>query len=131
VTLPANLNDRELDKFEDVSGETVVKTRVVSGAITGEFSPSGLINGGLITEVTLNSSTWTALPATPLSDRNALAIQNYSGQDIKINYDNSAVGYVGVLIKNESERNYDVKDTIIIYAKSSTSSCTVTVEEIS
>jgi hypothetical protein len=59
-----------------------------------------------------------------------MAIINRSGQEIKINY--SAVGgYVGVPINNNNERYYDIKDTIVLYAKSSSSSCDVIIEEIS
>ena len=46
--------------------------------------------------MTLNSSSWTALPSTPLTDRNAIAVQNESGINIKLNYDNNVVGYVGM-----------------------------------
>lgn len=101
-------------------------------AVTGSFTPSGLRNGGLITEVTLNSLTWTPLPATPLADRNALAIQNNSQIDIKVNYRSDVAGYVGARVKaNGGERFYDVKDDIILYAKSDGGTPTVTVEEIS
>ena len=108
-------------------GETVIRT-----SATGVFSPTGLRNGGLITEVTLNSLTWTPLPATPLADRNALAIQNNSQIDIKVNYRSDVAGYVGARVKaNGGERFYDVKDDIILYAKSDGGTPTVTVEEIS
>jgi len=101
-------------------------------SVTGSFAPSGLRNGGLITEVTLNSLTWTPLPATPLADRNALAIQNNSQIDIKVNYRSDVAGYVGARVKaNGGERFYDVKDDIILYAKSDGGTPTVTVEEIS
>jgi hypothetical protein len=100
-------------------------------SFTGTFSPSGLQNGGLVTIVTINNTTWTAVPAIPLSNRNAISIINRSGQEVKINYSNSVVGYVGVPIDDNSERFYDIKDSILLYAKSQTSSCTLIVEEIS
>lgn len=101
-------------------------------AVTGSFAPSGLRNGGLITEVTLNSSTWTALPATALADRNAVAIQNNSSIDIKINYSSGISGYVGMRIAaNGGERFYDIKNNIVLYAKSQSGTPTITVEEIS
>lgn len=129
MALPNSINDREQQKFVDtVDGPAV---RVAGTNFTGSFSPSGLINGGIITEVTIDNVSWTPLPATPLDDRNALSIQNYTGQQIKLNYDNSVVGYVGVILDDQQERQYDIKDTIIIYAKSMTSTCTVIVEEIS
>lgn len=100
-------------------------------SFTGTFSPSGLQNGGLVTIVTVNNLTWTAVPATPLSNRNAISVVNRSGQEVKINYSSGIAGYVGVPVDNNSERFYDIKDSIILYVKSAVSSCDVIVEEIS
>lgn len=94
-------------------------------------SPSGLRNGGIVTIVTVDNTTWTALPPTTLLNRNAMAILNRSGQGIVLNYDNSTVGFVGVPIASGGERQYDITDAIVIYCKSELSSCTVIVEEIS
>ncbi len=104
---------------------------VVGGTvITSSSAPSGLRTGGLVTVVALNSSTWTALPATPLSGRNAVAVQNYSGIEIKINYDTGVAGYVGMTVIDKSERQYDITDAIILYAKSASGTPSVNVEEI-
>lgn len=104
----------------------------VSGTnFSGTFSPTGLKNGGRVTEVVINAVTWTQLPAVALTMRNALAIQNYSGQEIKVNYSASVVGYVGVIISDQNERFYDITDAIPIFAKSSSSTVTIIVEEIS
>ena len=92
--------------------------------------PSGLSVGGKITEVTLNSTTWTALPAVPLANRNAVGIQNRSGIEVKMNYDNTVVGYVGVVIPDSGERFYDITGAIILYAKSVSGTPKVIVEEI-
>jgi len=131
VALDQNINTLEKAKFlETDTNETAVRVSVSGGDLTGNFSVSGLKNGGLVTVVTINNTTWTQIPATPLTNRNAMAIINRSGQEIKINY--SAVGgYVGVPINNNNERYYDIKDTIVLYAKSSSSSCDVIIEEIS
>lgn len=129
VTLRTHLNDREYDKFEEVSGETAV--RVTGTNFSGNFTPQGLNIGGKISTVSINNSSWTALPLTPLANRNALGIQNFSGQEIKLNFDNSTVGYIGIIMQDSSERFYDIKDTIVIYAKSSTSSCSIVIEELS
>lgn len=127
MTLPQNISDREYNKFfEDASGNVRVRT-ITEGQVTAQ----GLQNGGIVTEVTINETTWTALPSTPLADRNALRIQNRSGQEIKLNYSDSVSGYVGVYVENGSDQFYDISDSIIIYAKSSTSSCSVVVEELS
>jgi hypothetical protein len=99
--------------------------------VSGTFSPSGLKNGGRMTLVTLNTATWTALPALPLSDRNGLSVQNQSGVDIKLNYDNTEPGYVGSRLAPDGERFYDIKDTIIVYGKASAGTPTILIEEIS
>lgn len=130
MTLPSALQDREYQKFEDVEpGKTAV--RVTGTSFSGSFTPSGLFNEGKITEVSIDSTTWTALPATALVDRNHIGIQNQSGVDIKLNYDNTVVGYVGVLLANGNERHYDIQDNIIIYAKSASGTVTIVVEELS
>lgn len=129
VTLPTALQDREVQKFvEDDNGNVAV--RMHGSNFSGSFSVAGLRTGGRVTEVALNSSTWTALPATPLTARNALAIQNTSGIEIKLNYASDVVGYVGVKVAAGSERQYDITDTIIMYAKSASGTPTITVEEI-
>lgn len=88
---------------------------------------------GKVTEVAISNTTWTALPATPLTNRNVLTIQNpqATAQDIKVNYDNTVSGYVGLIILPGSERFYSVTPGVIIYAKSATSSCTLNIEELS
>lgn len=93
--------------------------------------PSGLRNGGRITEVTLGATGWTKLPDMALPGRNALGIQNLSGIQIKLNYAPNTAGYEGVVIADHSERYYDITDAISIYAKAEAGSPTVTVEEIS
>jgi hypothetical protein len=98
--------------------------------VAGALSPSGLNIGGKVTQVTLNALTWTPLPATPLAFRNALAIQNYSGIEVKINYLSSVVGYVGVIIGSGAERSYDVGSTIVLYGKSASGTPTIIVEEL-
>lgn len=105
---------------------------VIAGQVTrGVVSPSGLRNGGLITSVTLNALTWTALPPTALTGRNAICIQNISAVEIRLQYDNSVVGYEGVTIASGAERFYDITDTIILYAKASAGTPVIVVEEIS
>jgi hypothetical protein len=93
--------------------------------------PSGLKTAGLITEVTVTSAAWVELPTTPLANRNAISIQNPSGTNIKINYDNSIVTYTGIIIASGSERFYDITDQIPIYAKAESGSVTIVVEELS
>lgn len=100
--------------------------------VAGNFAASGLRNRGLITETPINGTTWTALPSSALPNRNAITIQNRTGGEIKLNYDNAASGYVGVVIATNSERFYDITETIVIYAKSAAAGpVTITVEELS
>lgn len=99
--------------------------------VTGTFTPSGLTIAGVITIVPLSSTIWTPLPATPLSKRNAISIQNQNAVEIKLNYSSSIVGYVGVVIPNNGERFYDITDQIVIYAKASSGTPSITVEELS
>lgn len=129
MSLPNTLTDREYQKFVDISpGETAIR---VSGAnFSGNVSISGLSVGGKVTEVTLNPTTWSALPATALLNRNAINIQNVSGEEIKINYSSGISGYVGMVIGSGSERSYDIQDDIVLYGKSISSVVTINVEEI-
>lgn len=104
---------------------------IVQGAgLTGEFTPTGLKVGGKVTEVPLNAVTWTALPATPLTGRNAISLQNRSGIEIKLNFDPTVVGYVGVFVPDGYERAYDITDSILIYAKAASGTPTVIIEEL-
>lgn len=129
TNLPKSVEDREYGKFE-LDGDGKIRVRT-SGTITGTIKPTGLNTAGKVTEVTVNDTTWTALPATALSARNAIGIQNLSGQTIKINFDNAVVGFVGMVIANGSERTYDITDAIIVYAKCQSGTAVVNIEEIS
>jgi hypothetical protein len=93
--------------------------------------PSGLNIGGLVTVVALSAGSWTALPPTALTDRNAIAIQNQSEIEVKINYDDTESGYVGIIIPPGGERFYDVGDNIDIFAKAASGTPDIVVEEIS
>lgn len=99
--------------------------------LNGEIIPAGLRNGGRISFVTIDAVSWTALPPVPLAGRNAISIQNLSGTEIKLQYDNTVIGYSGVVMATGSERFYNITDAITIYAKAAAGTPTVTVEEIS
>jgi hypothetical protein len=101
-------------------------------AVTGTFTPSGLRIAGRVTEVLLSTTEWTALPpGGPLADRNAINIQNYSGDEIRLNYSNTIPGFTGIILNDQSERAIDVKDTIQIYAKARIGGSVIIVDEIS
>jgi hypothetical protein len=124
MALPCSIKDREYLKFTiDDDGEVCVR-------VCGEFAPKGLNDQGLITEVTLNSATWTPLPASALLNRNGVGVQNDTSNNIKINFDNTVVGFVGWKIAKNGELFMDVRDNIIIYAKSQSGTPTVTIMEI-
>jgi hypothetical protein len=96
----------------------------------GIFRVQGLTVEGKITIVSINDSTWTALPNTSLADRNSITIQNTSGVQMKVQYDNGVGGYVGVAIEPDSERYYNITDGITIYGKSSSGTVDITIEEL-
>ena len=142
MTQSRSISDREYDKFVDSptrADKSAVEVVVGNDSsnpvpIEGEFEsvPSGLRNGGRHTIVSVNNTSWTALPASALTDRNAIAIQNNSDQDVKVNYDNTVAGYEGMTIRSRGgERQYDIKDTIVIYAKSKTGTVNLDIEELS
>lgn len=97
--------------------------------VTASFT--GLRIAGRISEVELNDTTWTALPLVPLANRNVLCIQNTSGVNIKINYDNAEPAYFGVQIASGIERFYDITESIYIYAKAASGNPKIIVEELS
>ncbi len=97
----------------------------------GIVSISGLRVAGRVTEVTINSVTWTPLPAVAFANRNALGIQNISAVEIKLQYDNTVGSYTGIVIPSGAERFYDITDEIVIYAKSQAGSPVIVIEEIS
>lgn len=97
---------------------------------TGEFTPTGLKIGGLLTKVTLNSATWTALPPVALANRNAISIQNTSAIQIVLDYVNTNAAYEGVIVNSGAERFYSITDNIIIYAKAQSGTPTIMIEEL-
>lgn len=127
TSIPCDVKTLEFQKFDlDADGKVIVKT-----SATGVFKPSGLNVAGRFSLVTLSDASWTALPVSPLSNRNAMSIQNQSGVEIKVNYDSGVATYTGVTIPAGGERFYDITDDIVIYAKASSGSPVIGVEEIS
>lgn len=125
MPIPSNIKDREFKKFTEVDGETAVRT-----TSSGTFTYSGLSEAGVITMITLNSTTWTKITPSPLVNRNAVNIQNQTGTEIKINYSNTVSGYVGISIPDKGERFYDIQGPIDIWAKTEISTGQIAVEEL-
>lgn len=114
-----------------VAGDKHALDVAIKEALTLAVSPSGLSIAGEITIVTLSSGSWTALPVTPLTNRNAIGVQNQSGTEIKLNFDSGEAGYIGWTIKNNGEIFLDITDSVIIYAKAAAGTPSITVMEIS
>lgn len=125
--------EREHSKFVESPSRTGESAVEVVGNFSGSVTTAGLSIAGKFTEVTIDDTTWTALPSTPLADRNSMSIQNRSGFEIKVNYDNTEVGYKGMVIPINFERFYEIRDTVVIYAKAApgSGSIVINVEEIS
>lgn len=130
MSLPRTLTDREQDKFEEGPlGETRVRVTSI-GSITGDVNIVGPGTSARVSYVTLNSATWTAIPAVALADRKSLSIQNQSSTQIKYDYDNSVVGYNGVIINPSGERFLEIQESLIVYGKAQSGTCVVLVEEL-
>lgn len=114
---------------EDPTKTTKYRFRTTS---TGSFSPSGLQTGFRHTDVTIDSTSWTPLPATALTDRNSIFLRNRSGIEIKINSDITdalPAGYVGTAIEADETYSVDLADEVIIYAKAASGTPTIEVTE--
>jgi len=137
--LRKTVEDREWDKFTCTDDDyTAVRT-----VGTGTLQITGLTIGGRVTEVTINATTWTALPATPLTDRNSMSVQLFDTQvNVKVNYeaaggdiDTDIPGFTGTIIPAPgdgglTERFYNVSDSVILYAKCATGTETLIIEEL-
>ena len=117
--------------FDDVQNKYFIG-RGYSGVqeIGGAVRPQGLRGAGKVSLTELNSTTWLALPVTPLQNRAMLAIQNDTNKDIKINYNAETVGYIGVLIAKGTERIYQIGDNIVLYGRTKTETALIVTEEI-
>jgi hypothetical protein len=101
-----------------ICGETSITG---SRALTGDFA-----------EITLSDSGWTDL-TTPFTNILQLSVQNKSGTQIKVRPTPTAVaptaGYVGIVLEDDEERNYNDLDTgFKVWGRSSSGSVVVNVE---
>ena len=113
-----NRNDDDKNSFINDSGGNVARNVTFSGGIS--TVPSGLRNDFKITTMDI-TDTETAIPVTPLTDRNAMSIFNMSTTDTLY------IGKTGVVASDaigvtsgweigpQESFNSDVKDTIIFY----------------
>lgn len=135
MAIPRNINTLEVEKFKECPDEPdKPAVRIINCGGPIITTPSGLTVAGRVTIVSITSVGWTVLPATALTDRNAITIQNTGGTEIKLNYDISGsppvIGYVGVIMPVDGERFYDITDDIKIYARAASGSPSITVEEL-
>lgn len=87
----------------------------LTGSVTAEvISPIG---SGRVTVVALNNTAWTALPGTPLANRQGLAVQNLSGDNVLLNWSNAAAPTSHIFLASGAERFYQAKDTAILYGR--------------
>jgi hypothetical protein len=121
-----NIQDLEHAKFDTNDRDEII----IRTSAEGTFQPTGLKEGGAITEVVLSDTIWTALPPVGLTNRRQINIQNLSGTEIKINYSDTIIGYVGIVLPSGGERQYLLEQNVIMYAKAQAGSPVVNVEEI-
>lgn len=100
--------------------------------IEGSVQFQGLRTQGRITHVALTSGAWTALPASALSNRNSLCIQNISGSGgvVLINYSILAASSEGFRIPDGGFKSMAITDSIAVYGRMLSGSGTVVVEEL-
>lgn len=108
----------------------------VEGTLTGDITPSGLHVAGRVTTMSVSTSA-VALPATALTNRNAISVTNLStSQTLFIGFSSSvtadrAIGTnAGWEIGPNEGFNLDIKDNIVIYGISA-GSITVKIMELS
>lgn len=115
MTLPSDINTREMQKFEDIApGQTAV--RVTGTNFSGTFTPSGLtIGGDNVDAFPVPDSAWVSV-TVPIANINQINVQNESNIDVKVRF-SDIPGYAGITIAAGSERQYAIKDTIVLYFK--------------
>ena len=116
-----NINWLERYKFVECpesSGLPAVKTVICDGNLSAQ--PQGFQTEGLIKAVEINDTTWTALPATPLTDRNALSVRNNTGQEIFVSFTATPTSADDVWdVPDKSSWNALMSDQVILYGKAS------------
>lgn len=104
----------------------------ILNAIEGSVQFQGLRTQGRITHLGLTAGSWTPLPASALSDRNSICIQNISGSSavVLINYSVMAPSTEGFRIPDGGFKSMAITDGIQVYGRMLSGSGTVVVEEL-
>lgn len=96
--------------------------------VEGNIRPSGLTIGGRVTVTTL-TTTPSALPVTPLTDRNTMSIQNQdTSNDVIINYVSSFSE--GVIIYAGGNKEFAISDSIVVYGRAVSGTAKISIEEL-
>ncbi len=105
--------------FNDATNSDLHTVRTTS---KGTFVPTGLSVGGENTTIDIGD-TATLLPATPLTDRNALSVHNtdsteflYVGFDSGVTADSVVGTTSGRQVGPGLALNFDVRDGVVLYA---------------
>lgn len=119
MALANTLKRRLFEMFTTTSGGSPAINTVseIVGAVSGSFAPSGLKVRIKITNMTV-TDTKTAIPLTPLIDRNSMIIENRSAIDSIFVGENDVTasgGTEGWEIPVSSGFSTDITDAIILY----------------
>ena len=130
MTMPCEIRGREYTKFEEIDGETHVRTTA-----KGEFTFSGLSKELKVTTLMV-TTTATAIPLTPLDDRNSMEVHNLSATETLYvgNADVTADAVIGTTSGKEipplSYWSIDIKNAIILYGRAATTPIMIKVMEV-
>ena len=129
LDIPGASGDLHISSYYDLfqvtsSGEIIIATG-------GTVNVSGL-SAFVTSEVTIDDSSWTAVsPTGSLTTRAGVAVQNFTGFELKIREDNTG-GYVGIIVPDQAERFEDWNESVTFYlrAEPGAGSVTVNIEEV-
>ena len=106
--------------IENIGGKNALDVNVKAGSVTGSITPQGLSNGR--NTCMSVSTTALALPASPLANRNAMAIHNksttqtlYIGFDASVTAGDSIGNTAGWEVPPGGELHFDLQNTATIY----------------
>jgi hypothetical protein len=106
-------------------------TSTTSGTVSGTVESTSPINSGKITKVTLDNTSWTAIPTSAAANRQGLGIQNLSGDNLLLNWSNTAPANEYIFVASGAERYYSAKTGAILYGRFQTiATGTIIVEEL-
>jgi len=93
----------------------------------GSSEKPGLTGPAVYTAVTINPTTWTALPS--LANRQTISFRNNTGETCRVNFTQPA-GFLGTQVLDNETKAYDIQESVIVYVKSELNTVVIDVEEI-